>query len=342
MNVCFVNQDMSLGGSATVVHDLILNWPNGNDKLFLICFFDNFDERYKDLNKIENLKIIKLHKQKVVDFKFLKLLKKTLDQLKPDVISSHLTTTFYLKIVGAHKKCTIYHTIHSEPSKDLPFIYRLVLKSSIRRGKIKLIGVCNYISEKATILYKANCITIRNELNIDVKKTIKHSTVNFLFIGRLVRLKNVDKIILAFDEISNLNTMLTIVGYGEQEEEIKKLCQNNKNINFVGKANDVGLYLASSDVLCLISDREGFPITVLEGLKYGLAFIVSDVGGISEVVKNNENGILIKDISVENIKKAMEAMLSNNLLEKYKAKSKSMSLLFDPKKMAFEYSRVFK
>lgn len=342
MKICFVNQDMSLGGSATVVHDLILNWPNDDDRLFLICFFDNFDERYKDLDKIVNLKIIKLHKQGTIDFKFLSRLKKTLIQLDPDVISSHLTTTFYLKIIGAHNKCTIYHTIHSEPSKDLPLAYRLFVKKAIRRGKIKLIGVCNYISEKAAALYKTNCITIRNELGIDVKKSVEHSTVNFLFVGRLVGLKNVDKIILAFNEISNLNTTLTIIGYGGRSEEIKKLCQSNKNINFVGKTNDVGMYLASSDVLCLVSDREGLPITVLEGLKYGLAFIASDVGGIPDVVKNNENGILIEDISVDNIKKAMEVMLSNDLLEKYKAKSKSMSLFVDPKNMAFEYSRVLK
>lgn len=342
MKICFVNQDMSLGGSATVVHDLILNWPHANDKLFLICFFDNFDERYKDLERVSNLEIIKLHKKNTIDFPFLKILKRTIKQLKPDVINSHLTTTFYLKLVGATRICPIYHTIHSEPSKDLPLIYRLFLKNSIIRGKIKLIGVCDYISNKASVLYKTKCLTIKNQLQIDVKKTAKHEGINFLFIGRLVALKNVDKMILAFNTLKKDNVKFTIVGYGEQEQEIKQLCCINKNISFVGKTNDVGLYLADSDVLCLVSDREGLPITILEGLKYGLAFVASDVGGIPEFVKNDVNGILIRDVNVENIKKAMDNMLNYQTLKRYKTNSKKIAESINPRNMALEYSKVLK
>ena len=46
-----------------------------------------------------------------------------------------------LKLVGLDRKCSIFHTIHSEPSCDLPKIYRLFLKKSIIKNKIWFLAV---------------------------------------------------------------------------------------------------------------------------------------------------------------------------------------------------------
>lgn len=350
MKVCFVNQDMSLGGSSTVVHDLINNWPCSGDSLFLVLFFSNFDVRYKDLYELQNLKIIILNKKHTIDIPFLASLKHTMKEISPDVISSHLTCTFYLDLIGQSRKCLIFHTIHAEPSFDLPKIYRLALNKRIRSGDIKLIGVCKYISDKAEALYKTNCKTINNGFSrrgIDLRKI--DEKINFLFIGRFCDVKNIDSIIKSFDYIHANKTDFTfrVCGYGDpkMENEIKRKIKNSKfssSIEFVGKVNDTEELYKSSDVLILASKREGLPLTVLESLSFGLAFIVNPVGGIPEYVKEDFNGLYVNNCSAESIATSIQKMLSSkDKIDFFKTNSLNMAKTNDAKTMSYEYWRHF-
>lgn len=346
MKICFSVQDLSLGGSNTVVHDIIMNW-NGDDELYLVSFFNNFDERYKDLLNLQNLHIVFLGKKGTIDFKFLISLKKTINQIKPDIISSHLTCTFYLKLIGIQKGCTLYHTIHSEPVRDLPFIYRLFLRSSIKKGKIRLIGCCKYIANNAMKLYKTQCLCINN--GIDQERTTssnkEHDKTVFLFVGRLDPIKNVSKLIDGFNSAKSNNTKLIVCGFGHEEENI--INQINKspkkeNITYTGKVNNVEELYLQSDVICLISEREGLPMTILEGLKYGLAFLVTDVGGICSAVTNMENGIVLENLSVASIASAMDTLTGNPLLlNQFKSNSLQQTCKFDAINTAKSYRDLF-
>lgn len=346
MKICFAVPDLSLGGYATVVHDILINWHLDTDELFLVCFFDTIDSRYKDLENITNLKIIKLGKKRTVDFAFLKRLKKCIKSISPDVISSHLSCTFYLKIVGALNHSKIYHTIHAEPVNDLPRIYRLFLNRDIKKEKIKLIGCCQYISNKAKYLYKCSCITITNGIDLsNISHTEKKSdTVNFLFVGRFDPVKNVPLLVDSFGSCNSANSRLTICGYGFDEKTIKKAIEESKrkkDIFLLGKTNDIDSIYEKSDVLCLISEREGMPMVVLEGLKHGLCFIASNVGGVSTYVKNDINGIFIDISNKESIVKAFNYFSDNpEVLKKFKKESRYIASTVDAKIMASEYRRV--
>ena len=347
MKVCFVTQDLSLGGSATVVHDIISNWKNTNDKIFLITFFNIFNDRYKDLRLIKNLTIISLGKNKTIDFQFLRRLRKTIFDIKPDVISSHLTCTFYLQVVGATKICNVFHTIHSEPTKDLPAIYRLCIKSALKKQKIHLIGCCDYISSKAKKLYKVECKTIIN--GIDLSNSIlsnkrSDSQITFLFVGRFDEVKNVPLLIRAYEQSKNTNSKLYICGFGKEESIITSLIDNSSkrnNIIFIGKTDNVDEIYQKSDVLCLVSKREGMPITVLEGIKHGLAFITSNVGGINTFVKNNFNGFCLDDVNVKTLSECFDFLCSNqDILEKFKLNSSFFKKDIDASMMSAEYQKV--
>ena len=348
MKICFVIPDMSLGGSAAVVHDLIKYWPSDKDELFLVCFFNKLDDRYNDLNFKNNLKIYMLNKTKTIDIKFLKLLKSVLNLIKPDVINSHLTATFYLKVIGFVGKCSILHTIHSEPKFDLPFVYRLFLKKDIRSNKIKLIGCCDYISNKAKLLYKVTCLTIKNGVQaVSINKNKqKIENINFLFVGRFDKVKNLPVIINAFNHIKNQNFIFRICGYGfnKVEKEIQNLISINKNrdrIKYYGKTNFMDNIYSESDVLILVSKREGLPITILEGIKFNLSFIVTDVGGICEYVKNDINGIVLKDNNLELLSKTIDYLLDNtDIVVRYQSNSKIISESIDSNYMANKYYKV--
>lgn len=334
---------MSLGGSSTIVHDIIKKW-NSLDDIFLICFFGNYDERYSDIKSMGNVSVIMLGKTKTIDLPFLKRLKKIIKTIKPDVISSHLTCTFYLKLIGAQKKCKIFHTIHSEPSLDLPLIYRIILRKDIAKKRIILIGCCEYISKKARKLYKADCLTINNGFSIDEEVFIKTTDEPiFLFVGRFDKIKNVPKIIQAFESMENKNSKLYICGYGSEEaivlDCINKSRRKNK-ISFLGKVHDVKSLYKQCDVLCLISDREGLPVTVLEAINYGLSFIVTDVGGINEYVKDNYNGYFVNKDDIIDIACHMDYIVKKDILERFSRNSILMKENISAKVMSDKYQKL--
>ena len=61
----------------------------------------------------------------------------------------------------------------------------------------------------------------------------------------------------------------------------------------LGERSDVSELLNMSDIFVLTSEWEGLPLTILEAASKKLPIISTDVGGVNNFVKNNENGYLV-------------------------------------------------
>src|SRR5690606_27417924 len=88
---------------------------------------------------------------------------------------------------------------------------------------------------------------------------------------------------------------LLMVGEGEQKEAALQLVKeqgNGKHITFLPFRQDVPDLLAAGDIFVLPSLWEGLPIGLLEAMSMGKAIIATRVDGTSEIIMNNENGLL--------------------------------------------------
>jgi glycosyltransferase involved in cell wall biosynthesis len=145
--------------------------------------------------------------------------------------------------------------------------------------------------------------------NIDRSSTqiIKSHKVDFklLFIARITRNKGWDIAIETMKILNNKgfnNIKLTIAGDGDCLEDAKKLVSKYKinNINFTGHItgkmkNDL---LKEVDILFFPTCfSEGMPLTILEGVMYGMPIISRNVGGIPDHLKNGVNGYLTDSIN---------------------------------------------
>jgi len=63
-------------------------------------------------------------------------------------------------------------------------------------------------------------------------------------------------------------------------------------VRFLGERKDVAEILAASHIFALPTKWEGFPLSILEGMRAGLPVLASDVGGIAEAVVDGETGFL--------------------------------------------------
>jgi len=72
-----------------------------------------------------------------------------------------------------------------------------------------------------------------------------------------------------------------------------------------------------SDILVIPSiitkegDTEGLPVTIMEGTAAGLPIITTNVGGIKDIIKNNQNGILIQEKNSGQIAKKIDYLINN-------------------------------
>jgi glycosyltransferase involved in cell wall biosynthesis len=85
-------------------------------------------------------------------------------------------------------------------------------------------------------------------------------------------------------------------------------------VDFLGDRNDVEQLLSRSNIFVLASIVDSLPISILEAMRAGLPVIASDVGGISELVKHGETGLLVPPRCVGAMTRALSELLADKSL----------------------------
>lgn len=134
----------------------------------------------------------------------------------------------------------------------------------------------------------------------------KEEVKNFLFVGRLVEVKNLELLISVFNVLPQYT--LNIIGFGELEGQLKSLASTN--VNFYGAVDNKKLpdYYQRNDVFILPSRSEAWGLVVEEALNNGLPVIVSDRVGCAEEIINETNGIIFRYNDRNDLKRAIERM----------------------------------
>lgn len=135
----------------------------------------------------------------------------------------------------------------------------------------------------------------------------------FLFVGRLVALKNVKTIIQAFKELNDNNSVLVIIGSGEEEGNLHKEAEAANNIIFTGRLEDDNLYkwYNVATAFILASYQEAFGAVTNEALLAGCWAIISKKAGSQCLVKPGVNGDVFEPINVEELESKMRYVCSN-------------------------------
>ena len=178
--------------------------------------------------------------------------------------------------------------------------------------------------------------------NIDTRKTktnydfSQHSKL-IIFSGRLVEIKCVDMLINVFHKLCNefSDIELLIVGYGPEEQNLRKVAGDSTKVHFLGNKSmdDLAELYAISDILALPSKSEPWGLVVNEAMVCGCAVVVSDACGSSrDLIKGN--GLVFKCMDSNELYKKLKALLGDDvLLEKMKVKSQDIMNDYDIDKL---------
>lgn len=134
----------------------------------------------------------------------------------------------------------------------------------------------------------------------------KEIVKKFLYVGRFVEVKNLKFLIECFNSLPHLD--LNIIGFGEQESELKALAK--ENIHFLGPVDNVKLpyYYKNNDVFILPSKSEPWGLVIEEALIHGLPVIVSDKVGCKDDLVTEETGLVFDVNDINNLREKIKEM----------------------------------
>jgi glycosyltransferase involved in cell wall biosynthesis len=200
---------------------------------------------------------------------------------------------------GAHQVLTV----------SVPFLEELVAKG-VRRERIEIVH--NAIApEWGTSTPEARA-ALRAKLGIGLDRKV------ILMVARLSFEKDHLTLLEAIDRLSpSLSPHLLIVGEGPElpsiEQRIRALNLSGK-VTLTGQQDSAEPYYGIADVAVLSSRSEGSPNALLEAMAAGVPVVATRVGGIPEMVTDNESALLVKPGDVSAMTDAIARLLEDSQL----------------------------
>ena len=123
-------------------------------------------------------------------------------------------------------------------------------------------------------------------------------------VGRLTAVKGQEVLIRAASELIRRGerVFLVLLGGGELRRELEELSFRlgiSEQVRFLGWRTDVARIMVACDIFCLPSRNEGMGKVLVEAMALGKPIVASDIGGIKNIVRPGENGLLVPVGDVE-------------------------------------------
>ncbi len=225
-----------------------------------------------------------------------------------------------------------------------------------------VVAVSTFIKKKLLNTgYQSNEIDVI-PMGVDVEKFYCDCNNSFLgkkdfdivFVGRLEEKKGLQYLIKALFVLKNKydnDTKLTIIGHGTQKELLAKLVKDLALVDrvvFTGamEHKEIIKYLSKSRIFVapsinLTDDIEGMPTVILEAMSVGVPLITTDAGGITDIVTDGFNGLIVEQRNPE----ALAIKIRDLLLDTEKQKFLSKNALeqikkYSYKNIAMQYANV--
>jgi len=189
----------------------------------------------------------------------------------------------------------------------------------------------------------------------DLKKAeeiLKGKKNRLITVSRFDKRKNHEKVIMAIRNLKEIypDIVYTCIGYGDEEENIKKLVIELKLENHVIFLKDIpndlkNALIARSNIFIMPSvihknSVEGFGIAYVEAAQYGIPSIGGKDGGASDAIIHEKTGLICDGNKLEDIYASIDNLLKENKYLEYGKEAKINSQNFHWDKIIESYKRI--
>ena len=128
------------------------------------------------------------------------------------------------------------------------------------------------------------------------RQSLDSGRLNVLYLGRLDRQKGMDRLAELVQRTQDLGLPMDwrIVGSSVNRDSAVPIVLEQLREPAVFDSSDLASLFGWADVMVLLSDFEGVPLSILEAQRLGVVVIATDVGAVSEIVSDGRNGFLVQ------------------------------------------------
>lgn len=303
------------------------------------------------------------------DLKVIKNVRKLIKKYAPDIVYAHSSKAgaiVRIADIGLKNYC-VYNphgwAFNMRCSKKKRAVYTAIEKVAAPFcDRI----ICISDAEKRSALEKRICKknklqVIFNGIDIEEYESGKYATIKredlkipkeaFVvgMVGRISQQKAPDIFVKMAKKIKDQvpNTHFIIVGNGEMENEIRKFAEDNNfsdSLHISGWVDNPMSYVEIFDVACLLSRWEGFGLVLPEYMIAGKPIVASRVDAIPDIIKDEENGLLVEVDDVDGAFSAVMRLYKDSELKRKLVIQETSTVYdkFDAKRVSNEHNILFR
>ncbi|MBL6668107.1 MAG: glycosyltransferase [Crocinitomicaceae bacterium] len=305
----------------------------------------------------------------------LKKIKTIIQEFKPDIVHTHASKAGAIgrKAAFSCNVPVVVHTFHGHVFHSYFGKVKTNLFKNIERYLAKkssgIIAISNLQKKE---LCEEHKITSSEKMEViplgfDLKKfqdnytdkrkatrlkyEIADDCIALCIIGRLAPVKDHFFFLDVIEELSKKTERkikVFIVGDGELKSDIEnrvtQLQKQGIDIVMTSWIFDIASFNAGMDIMCLTSKNEGTPVSLIEAQASNLPVISTDVGGVSDIVSENETGFIISRKDKRNFIEKLKILVEQDEI-RHKMKSKGwehVHLRFSYKRLATDMESYYK
>lgn len=297
----------------------------------------------------ENFPIDVVRENHRFDFGVFPQLRAIVDRVDPQIIWTHgAKTHFLVRIAGLYRGRTWVAFHHGYTATSLTWqLYDQLDRWSLRRADCVMTACDAFAAdlharlgiptdrlrvhrsplESRTFFPSEESVArLRAELGLSPERKI------VLVVGRLSKEKGHADLLRALGDVNAARehpAALVIVGDGPESERLERLAAELRiadAVHLVGYRRDVAPFYAAADVFALTSYSEGSPNVLLEAMDAGVPIVATAVGGVGEMIRDGEHGLLVPARDSQAIARALRRIIDDPKLSIALASSARESL----------------
>ena len=330
-------------------------------KNFMIKVFADHIEGHKEfdeqasfsIERVGGIKLLRKYRKAQLINEFIK------ENKIEGIVADHWKSLELIK-TSKKKYCLIHskeinHPKGSSQNKRVIDVLNNVEKVIANSEYTKNLAIENGVNENKIIVINPGIDPVKkiDKKTLDkVASLLKVKTPRLITVSRFDKRKNHEKVIMALRNLKQIypNIVYICVGYGEEEDNIKKLVKEldleAQVMFFKDISNDLkNALVAKSDIFVMPSiiykkSVEGFGIAYVEAAQYGIPSLGGKDGGAADAIDHEKTGLICDGNNLDDIYSSINTMLENKKYLDYGKNAKEFVHKFQWSKIIEDYKKI--